>query len=39
MNDPGLDTPIADEAKDVEDQKRDEKEAEEEDEQAYLEPA
>jgi hypothetical protein len=37
MNDPGLDEPIADNAEGVE--KRDERDAEEEDEQAFLEPA
>jgi hypothetical protein len=39
MNDPGLDEPIADQAEGVENEKRDEKDAEEEDEQAFLEPA
>jgi potassium channel subfamily K len=38
MNDPGLDDPIANEAKDVEEQHVDEKEEREEDEQAFLEP-
>ena len=38
MNDPGLDEPIADDAKDVEKQRTDEKEEREEDEQAFLEP-
>lgn len=38
MNDPGLDSPIAEDAKDVENQKRDEKEEQDEDEAAFLEP-
>jgi hypothetical protein len=38
MNDPGLDKPISEDAKDVENQKKDEHDAEEEDEQAFLEP-
>jgi potassium channel subfamily K len=40
MNDPGLDDPIAEDAKDVnvEHQKKDEKDEKEEDEQAFLEP-
>jgi potassium channel subfamily K, other eukaryote len=38
MNDPGLDEPISNDAKDVENQEKDEKDAKEEDEQAFLEP-
>jgi hypothetical protein len=38
MNDPGLDDPIANDAKDVEHQQRDEDEAKEEDEQEFLAP-
>ena len=38
MNDPGLDEPISDDAKDIENQQRDEKDEREEDEQAFLEP-
>jgi len=39
MNDPGLDEPISNDAKDVENQKEDEKDAKHEDEQAFLEPS
>jgi hypothetical protein len=38
MNDPGLHEPIADDAKDVENQVKDEHEEEEEHELAFLEP-
>lgn len=38
MNDPGLDEPISNDAKDVENQKRDEEDEKEEHEQAFLEP-
>lgn len=38
MNDPGLDDPIGHEAKDVENQKGDEKDEQHENEQAFLEP-
>jgi potassium channel subfamily K len=38
MNDPGLDEPISNDAKDVESQQQDEKYEREEDEQAFLEP-
>ncbi len=38
MNDPGLDEPISNDAKDVENQKIDEKDEKEEDEQEFLEP-
>ena len=38
MNDPGLDEPISNDAKDVEKQQKDEKEEMEEDEQAFLNP-
>ena len=38
MNDPGLDEPISNDAKNVEHQKRDEKEEAEEDEESFLEP-
>lgn len=38
MNDPGLHEPISEDAKDVENQDRDEDDAEKEDEEAYLEP-
>jgi hypothetical protein len=38
MNDPGLDKPISEDAKDIENQEKDEHDAEEEDEQAFLEP-
>jgi len=38
MNDPGLDDPIANDAKDVEKQKEDERDEMEEDEQAFLAP-
>lgn len=38
MNDPGLDVPIASDAKDVEGQRHDEEEERLEDEQAFLEP-
>ena len=39
MNDPGLDEPIQNDAKDVENQKEDESDAKEEHEQAFLEPS
>jgi potassium channel subfamily K len=38
MNDPGLDEPISNHAKDVEKQNADGQEEQEEDEQAFLEP-
>jgi hypothetical protein len=38
MNDPGLDEPISNDAKDVENQVNDERDEKEEDEQAFLEP-
>ena len=38
MNDPGLDEPISNDAKDVENQERDARDEKEEDEQAFLEP-
>lgn len=38
MNDPGLDEPIASDAKDIENQREDEQDEIEEDEQAFLEP-
>jgi potassium channel subfamily K len=38
MNDPGLDEPISNDAKDVEHQRRDENQAKEEDEQEFMEP-
>jgi hypothetical protein len=38
MNDPGLDEPISNDAKHVENQEKDEREEKEEDEQAFLEP-
>ena len=38
MNDPGLDEPISNDAKDIEKQQEDEQEEIEEDEQAFLEP-
>lgn len=38
MNDPGLDEPISNDAKDVENQRIDEQDEVEEDEQAFLEP-
>lgn len=38
MNDPGLDDPISNETKTVEDKKSDEHEEEEEDEQNFLSP-
>ena len=38
MNDPGLDSPIQDGAKAVEDEDREEEELEEEDEQTFLNP-
>jgi len=38
MNDPGLDEPISQDAKDVEKQQGDERDEMEEDEQAFLEP-
>jgi potassium channel subfamily K, other eukaryote len=38
MNDPGLHEPISEDAKDVENQDRDEHDAEKEDEEAFLEP-
>jgi len=38
MNDPGLDEPISNDAKDVEHQKEDQQDELEEDEQAFLEP-
>ena len=38
MNDPGLDEPISNDAKDVEKQHEDEHEEQEEDEQNFLEP-
>jgi potassium channel subfamily K len=38
MNDPGLDRPISQDAKDVEKQEKDEQEEIEEDEQTFLEP-
>ena len=38
MNDPGLDEPISNDAKDVEHQQQDEQDEKEEDEQAFLEP-
>jgi hypothetical protein len=38
MNDPGLDQPIAEDAKDVEKQQEDEQEEIKEDEEAFLEP-
>jgi hypothetical protein len=38
MNDPGLDEPISNDAKDVENQVNDEHDEKEEDEQAFLEP-
>ena len=38
MNDPGLDAPIQDGAKAVEEEKQGEEEVEEEDEQAFLNP-
>ncbi|KAF4628957.1 hypothetical protein G7Y89_g9192 [Cudoniella acicularis] len=39
MNDPGLDEPISNGAKDVENQQKDERDAAEEDERAFLEPS
>jgi hypothetical protein len=39
MNDPGLDEPIADHAEGIENERNDVRDAEEEDEQAFLEPA
>jgi potassium channel subfamily K len=39
MNDPGLDQPISEDAKDIEDQKIDEKEQRDEEEEAFLEPS
>lgn len=39
MNDPGLDGPISNDAKDIENQQEDEQEEKEEDEQAFLEPS
>ena len=39
MNDPGLDEPIQNDAKDIENQKVGENDAKEEDEQAFLEPS
>lgn len=39
MNDPGLDEPISSDAKDVENQKRDEDEEKEEHKQEFLEPS
>lgn len=39
MNDPGLDEPISNDAKDVENQQQDEQNEREEDEQAFLEPS
>jgi hypothetical protein len=38
MNDPGLEEPIANDAKDVENQKHDEDDKNEEEEQTFLEP-
>ena len=38
MNDPGLDEPISNDAKDVENQEKDARDEKEEDEQAFLEP-
>jgi len=38
MNDPGLDEPISNDARDVENQVNDERDEKEEDEQAFLEP-
>jgi potassium channel subfamily K len=38
MNDPGLDGPISNDAKDVENQRQDEEEEREEEEEEYLEP-
>jgi hypothetical protein len=38
MNDPGLDEPISSDAKDVENQRNDEKDERQEDEQAFLNP-
>jgi potassium channel subfamily K len=38
MNDPGLDEPISNDARDVENQVNDEHDEKEEDEQAFLEP-
>tara|TARA_R110002060_G_scaffold33356_12_gene44096 strand:+ start:2824 stop:2994 length:171 start_codon:yes stop_codon:yes gene_type:complete len=39
MNDPGLDGPISDDAKDVENQKGDRKDDKKEDEQEFLAPS
>ena len=39
MNDPGLDEPIQNDAKDIENQREDEQDANEEREQAFLEPS
>lgn len=38
MNDPGLHEPISEDAKDLENQDRDEQDAQKEDEEAFLEP-